>query len=75
VPESALLFLPLLPFGVFVALAVRSSVRDAALGAAAYALLGGYVLAAFGTSLAFPVAAFGLAIAALLAFVDVFGKR
>jgi hypothetical protein len=75
VPEGALPFLPLLPFGVFVALAVRSSVRDAALGAAAYALLGGYVLAAFGTSLAIPVTAFGLAVAALLAFVDVFGRR
>ena len=74
-PEDVLPFIPLLPLGIFVALAVRSSVRDAALGLAAYALFATPLLSAFGVSAAIPATAIGFTVAIALLVVDLFGKR
>jgi hypothetical protein len=75
VPQDVAPYLPLLPLGLFVALAVRSNARDAALGLAAYVAFAAAIWGAFGAGAYLPVTVVGFTVAAVLLAVDVFSRR
>ena len=75
VPMDIAPFLPLLPLGLFVALAVRSNVRDAALGLSAYVVFASTLWSALGATSYVPITVIGFVVAGILLALDVFAAR